>query len=95
MTQLTNKLPLILSIDTSCDETSVAVTLGTTILSNVIASQAEIHKQYGGVFPTLAKQAHKENIDAAINLALKRANTSLKKLNFKAKQQTKLNKVLD
>ncbi len=64
---------LILALDTSCDDTSAAVTSGTTILSNVIASQTQLHKQYGGVFPTVAKQAHKENIDATIRAALKRA----------------------
>lgn len=71
---------LILSIDTSCDETSVAVTKGVTVLSNVIASQVELHKQYGGVFPTVAKQAHKENIDNAIKLALKKANLTIEQL---------------
>ncbi len=63
----------ILAIDTSCDDTSAAVTQGQTVLSNVIASQTELHRQYGGVFPTVAKQAHAENIDATIALALRRA----------------------
>lgn len=67
----------ILSIDTSCDETSVAITSGLTVLSNVIASQVELHKEYGGVFPTVAKQAHKENIDKTIRLALKRAKLTI------------------
>ncbi|MCA9370188.1 tRNA (adenosine(37)-N6)-threonylcarbamoyltransferase complex transferase subunit TsaD, partial [Candidatus Woesebacteria bacterium] len=53
---------LILAIDTSCDDTAAAVTKGTTVLSNVIASQTQLHQPYGGVFPTVAKQAHKENI---------------------------------
>ena len=65
---------IILAIDTSFDETSVAVVNGFAVLSNVIASQAQLHVPYGGVFPTLAKQAHKENIDPAIALALKRAH---------------------
>lgn len=65
--------PTILAIDTSCDETSVAVTKGLVVWSNVIASQVELHKEYGGVFPTVAKQAHKENIAPSIELALKRA----------------------
>lgn len=63
----------ILAIDTSCDETSVAVTRGTTIVSNVIASQAQLHKKYGGVFPTVAKQAHKENLPTTTQAALKKA----------------------
>jgi N6-L-threonylcarbamoyladenine synthase len=67
------KLPMLLAIDTSCDETSVAVTQGSVVLANVIASQVQLHKQYGGVFPTVAKQAHKENIEPTITAALKRA----------------------
>ncbi|MFZ1549538.1 MAG: tRNA (adenosine(37)-N6)-threonylcarbamoyltransferase complex transferase subunit TsaD, partial [Microgenomates group bacterium] len=54
---------IILSIDTSCDETSVAVTEGRRVLSNVIYSQVVIHKQWGGVVPSLAKRAHQERID--------------------------------
>jgi len=46
---------LILAIDTSCDETSVAVTEKTSIRANVVWSQASLHAQYGGVYPTLAK----------------------------------------
>lgn len=68
-----NSTPLILAIDTSCDETSAAVTLGRVVLSNVIASQTDIHEPYGGVFPTLAKRAHIENIKPVIKTALKRA----------------------
>ncbi len=63
----------LLAIDTSCDDTAAAVVCGTVVLSNVIASQTELHRPYGGVFPTVAKQAHKENIDAVIALALQRA----------------------
>lgn len=72
-------LKLILAIDTSCDETSVAVTHGSAVLSNIVASQVELHKPYGGVFPTVAKQAHKDNIDKCVELALKRAGVSLAK----------------
>ncbi|HNS65628.1 MAG TPA: hypothetical protein PKJ26_03980 [Candidatus Woesebacteria bacterium] len=67
------KYPLVLAIDTSCDDTSAAVTCGLEIWSNVIASQTDLHRPYGGVFPTVAKQAHKENIEAVVKLALKRA----------------------
>lgn len=63
----------ILAIDTSCDDSSAAVVDGLKVLSNIVASQNQIHKQYGGVFPTLAKQAHKENLAPAINLAMKQA----------------------
>ncbi|MFZ1721521.1 MAG: tRNA (adenosine(37)-N6)-threonylcarbamoyltransferase complex transferase subunit TsaD [Microgenomates group bacterium] len=77
----------ILAIDTSCDETSVAVTIGRTILSNVIASQTELHRPYGGVFPTVAKQAHVENIHPAIKTALKRAQLTIKDISALAVTQ--------
>lgn len=64
--------PIILAIDTSCDETSAAVTQGRRVLANVISSQINIHKKYGGVFPALAKRAHLERIDIVIAEALKR-----------------------
>jgi N6-L-threonylcarbamoyladenine synthase len=67
---------LTLAIDTSCDETSVAVTRGAQILSNVVASQAQLHKQYGGVFPTVAKQAHQELLPKTTQAALDRAQVS-------------------
>lgn len=60
----------ILAIDTSCDETSAAVTEGRRILSNVIYSQILIHKKWGGVVPSLAKRAHEERIDLVINEAI-------------------------
>ncbi len=71
-----NNQPIILAIDTSCDDTSIAITQGHTVLSNIIASQTQLHKEYGGVFPTVAKQAHKENIDPSIAVAMKRAHLS-------------------
>lgn len=72
MKQLSDQ-PIILAVDTSCDDTSASVVAGTTFHSNVIASQTQLHKQYGGVFPTVAKQAHKENILPVITAALKKA----------------------
>ncbi len=74
------KKPLILAVDTSCDDTAAAVLRGRTILSNVIASQTQLHKQYGGVFPTIAKQAHKENILPTILAALKKAKANFRDL---------------
>jgi N6-L-threonylcarbamoyladenine synthase len=67
----------ILAIDTSCDETSVAVTENTTVLSNIIWSQASQHAKWGGVFPSLAQRLHRERIDWTINQALKRANVNI------------------
>lgn len=66
-------MALILAIDTSCDETSAAVTDGRRMLSNVISSQIDLHKKYGGVFPSLAKRAHEEKIDYVVMEALRRA----------------------
>jgi len=72
--------PIILAIDTSCDETSIAVTQGQKILRNAIASQIELHKQYGGDIQTVAKQAHKDNIEPTIKAALKKAKIKLSEL---------------
>ena len=69
----------ILAIETSCDETAAAVTEGTEILSSVKWTQ-EIHNQYGGVGPALAKRAHEERIEEIINDALKRSETSVQRL---------------
>src|SRR3989344_1030946 len=63
----------ILAIDTSCDETAAAVTRGTTVLSNVIWSQASEHAKFGGVMPSLAKRMHEERIDFVIEKALRQA----------------------
>ncbi len=62
----------ILAIDTSADETSVAVTEGRRVLSNVIYSQALLHKKWGGIYPALAKRAHEERIDSVIQAVSKK-----------------------
>lgn len=62
----------ILGVESSCDDTSAAVIDGTSILSNVIASQ-KVHAEYGGVVPELASRAHQQNIIPVIDTALKRA----------------------
>lgn len=67
----------ILAIDTSCDETSAAITEGTKILSNVIWSQASAHAKFGGVMPSLAQRMHKERIDWVVNQAIKKAGTTM------------------
>lgn len=68
----------ILSIDTSCDETSVAVTRGFTILSNLLPSQMEYHREFGGVVPSLAKLAHQERIDNVVEKSMRRARVEFK-----------------
>ena len=62
----------ILGIESSCDDTSAAVTANELILSNVIAGQT-VHKSYGGVVPELASRAHQQNIIPVVHEALKRA----------------------
>lgn len=71
----------ILSIETSCDETSASVIKdGKDILSNVVASQVEFHKKYGGIVPEVASRKHIEVIAAVVKQALDDAKTPLKKI---------------
>ena len=68
----------ILGIESSCDETAAAIVEdGRTILSNVIASQADEHKKYGGVVPELASRRHLENILQVVKQSLADANMTL------------------
>ena len=76
--------PIILAIDTSCDDTSVAVLRGREVLASIISSQVEIHKKWGGVVPDIARRAHKENIDKTYLEALKRAKISEEEIEFVA-----------
>ena len=72
---------IVLGIESSCDETAAAVVKdGRTILSNVVASQDEVHKMYGGVVPELASRHHIENITPVISAALEQAKKSLSDL---------------
>ena len=68
--------PIILGIESSCDDTSAAVLSGHTLLSNVIASQA-VHTAYGGVVPELASRAHEQNIVPVVSEAIRRAGITL------------------
>ena len=69
---------LILGIESSCDETAASVVKnGRTVLSNVISSQIEIHKLYGGVVPEIASRNHIERINQVIQEALDEANVTL------------------
>lgn len=68
----------ILAIESSCDETAASVVKnGRTILSNVISSQIELHKLYGGVVPEIASRKHIEKINQVIEQALEDANVTL------------------
>ena len=69
------KTKRILAIETSCDETAAAIIEnGTTILSNVVASQIESHKRFGGVVPEVASRHHVEQVTRIIEQALEEAN---------------------
>lgn len=67
------KEPVILGIESSCDDTSAAVIVGPKLLSNVTASQA-VHSAYGGVVPELASRAHQQHIVPVVSEALRKAN---------------------
>jgi N6-L-threonylcarbamoyladenine synthase len=69
-------MPVILAIESSCDETAASVCVDGKILSNFIANQ-KVHAQYGGVVPELASRAHMQNIVPVIETALKTAATNL------------------
>lgn len=71
--------PLILAIESSCDDTSAAVLFGNKVLSNVVAGQA-VHEEFGGVVPELASRAHQKNIVPTVDAALKRAGIEAKDL---------------
>ena len=65
----------ILAIETSCDETAAAVISdGSVIRSNIVASQIDLHAQYGGVFPEVASRAHAEAISAVVGRAMSEAD---------------------
>ncbi len=71
----------ILAIESSCDETSAAVVVdGREVLSNVIASQIDTHKKYGGVVPEVASRMHIEAISGVVQEALEEANVTLDKI---------------
>lgn len=70
------KTPIILAIESSCDDTSAAIAQGDAILSNLTANQ-QIHEQYGGVVPELASRAHERNIVPVVDAAIKKAGISL------------------
>ena len=61
--------PLVLGIETSCDETGIALVRGTTLLSNIVASSVEEHVRFGGVVPEVASRAHVEALSAALDAA--------------------------
>ena len=78
-----SKKPVILGIESSCDETAVALIRENNegepeILSNIISSQVNIHKEFGGVVPELAARAHIEKIDFIAKKALDESGINLR-----------------
>jgi len=72
--------PLVLGIETSCDETGVGIVRGTTLLANVIASSMDEHARYGGVVPEIAARAHLEAMTPTITAALAEAGVTLQQI---------------
>jgi len=69
--------PLVLGIETSCDETGIGIVRGRTLLSNTIASSMDEHARYGGVVPEVAARAHLEALQPSIEAALAEAGVTL------------------
>jgi N6-L-threonylcarbamoyladenine synthase len=70
--------PIVLGIETSCDETAIGIVRGRTLLANVIASSVEEHARFGGVVPEIASRAHLEAMLPSIKRAVTDAKISLK-----------------
>ena len=69
--------PIVLGIESTCDETAAAVVRGRTLLSNVVASSMQEHARYGGVIPEIASRAHAEAFVPCVSKALADANMTL------------------
>lgn len=90
----------ILAIETSCDDTGIAIlevskTGSFYVLSNIIASQIEIHKQYGGVYPMMAKREHQKNILPTLVRSLKQANLLIPNLKTENIDSKKIGEILE
>ena len=77
-----SKKPLILGIESSCDETAASLVTendqgSPVILSNIISSQVEVHKDFGGVVPELAARSHIEKIDLIVQRAINESEKSI------------------
>ena len=80
-----NKKPIILGIESSCDETAAAIITENqqgmpTILSNIVSSQVDVHKEFGGVVPELAARSHIEKIDLITKKAIKESGMKIEDL---------------
>src|SRR5579859_4164628 len=77
----------LLAIETSCDETSVAVVREGRVLSNVVSSQIKLHAEYGGVVPELAAREHLRNLMPVTRAALEAAKVTTENLDAVAATQ--------
>ena len=80
-----NKKPIILGIESSCDETAASIITENeqgmpTILSNIVSSQVDVHKEFGGVVPELAARSHMEKIDLITKKALDESEVKMENL---------------
>lgn len=75
---------LVLGVESSCDETSVAIYDGKKMLSNVVLSQIDIHKEFGGVVPEVASRHHVRNVSIVFKEALEKANLEAKDIDLVA-----------
>ena len=81
-----SKKPLILGIETSCDETAASIVTENEhgipiVLSNVISSQVDVHKEFGGVVPELAARSHIEKIDWIVQKAIRESGKKIEEIN--------------
>ena len=74
------KLPIVLGIESSCDETGVGIVRGGELLANVISSSMDLHARFGGVVPEVAARAHLEALQPTLRKALAEANVSLEEI---------------
>lgn len=70
-------MAIILAIESSCDETSIAITKNGELIANIISTQIEIHQKYGGVMPEIASRLHLENVAIVLKEALEKANLTM------------------
>ena len=80
-----NKKPLILGIESSCDETAASLITENEqgipiVLSNIISSQVEVHKEFGGVVPELAARSHLEKIDLIVQKAISQSGRKVEEI---------------
>ena len=66
--------PIILAIESSCDEAALSIVKGEELLANIVSTQIEVHAKYGGVMPEIASRLHCENIAIVLKEALEKAN---------------------